>query len=375
MTKKITRNKIPVKLAAVLAALVVALAGAVTVLVMVLGDMRPDYDASALIILKPEPTPEPTPEATPEPMPEPTPEPTPESGPAEVKAGTQGKDVQKLQERILELGYYLSDEAIGVYGDRTAAAVSEFQRQNGLEQTGEADTTTCTLLFSDDASACTDFADLAPTVNMSFAELAGDDGLRDHPAGYPVADTYQIIVDITHQVVMVYTKDANNEYTVPVRYMLCSSGTGSRTPVGTFKMGAYRVRFSRFANDGRYGQYWTQIRGAIYFHTFLYIKKDAASYEEQTYTELGSKASHGCVRLTVPDARWMWYNIAYGTQCVIRKGDPDDIATAMIREQLVLAALPEERIEMEMGDIPNTDNWTIENVDIVLPYKRGSQNS
>ncbi len=359
------------KLAVILAALIVALAGAVTALIMVLSDMNTDYDAAALIILEPEPSQVPTPVSTPDPAPVPTPEPNP----SEVKAGTQGGDVQRFQERMLELGYYLSDETPGIYGGRTETAVSEFQRQNGLEQTGEADTATCLQLFSEDAIACADFAELAPTVNMSFAELAGDDGLRDHPAGYPAADKYQIIVDIAHQVVMVYTKDANNEYTVPVRYMLCSSGTGSRTPLGTFKMGAYRVRFSRFANDGRYGQYWTQIRGAIYFHTFLYIKNDAATYEEQTYTELGGKASHGCVRLTVPDARWMWYNIAYGTQCVIRKGDPDDIATAMIREQLVLAALPEERLELVQGDIPNTDNWTIDNVEIVLPYKRGSQNS
>lgn len=370
-SKKTIRRRIPVKLAVILAALIAALAGAVMALMMVLSDMNTDYDAAALIISEPEPSPEPAPVSTSNPAPVPTPEPNP----SEVKAGTQGGDVQRLQERMLELGYYLSDETPGVYGGRTETAVSEFQRQNGLEQTGEADTATCLRLFSEDATACQDFADLAPTVNMSFAELAGDDGLRDHPAGYPAADKYQIIVDIAHQVVMVYTKDANNEYTVPVRYMLCSSGTGSRTPLGTFKMGAYRVRFSRFANDGRYGQYWTQIRGAIYFHTFLYIKNDAATYEEQTYTDLGGKASHGCVRLTVPDARWMWYNIAYGTQCVIRKGNPDDIATAMIREQLVLAALPEERLELVQGDIPNTDNWTIDNVEIVLPYKRGSQNS
>ena len=58
MSKKSTGGKVPIKLAAVLAALVVALTGAVTVLVMVLGDMRTEHDASALIIVKPEPTPE-----------------------------------------------------------------------------------------------------------------------------------------------------------------------------------------------------------------------------------------------------------------------------------------------------------------------------
>ena len=89
---------------------------------------------------------------------------------------------------------------------------------------------------------------------------------------------------------------------------------------------------------------------------------------------MGSKASHGCVRLTVPDARWIWYNIGYGTILEIREGDPNDMATAMIREQLVLPPLPEERVDMVAGEIPNTDNWSIDGINIAIPYKQGSQN-
>jgi peptidoglycan hydrolase-like protein with peptidoglycan-binding domain len=211
---------------------------------------------------------------------------TPPEHPREVKKGTRGSDVQALKERLKQLGYYLSDEAMDEYGDKTAVAVSEFQRLSGLEQTGA-------QLFSEDAARCPAFSTLAPTVNMTFEELAGDDGLRDKPKGYPAPDMYYIIVDIRHQIVMVYTKDENGEYTVPVRYMLCSKDLGNSTPVGVFEMGAYRVSFSRFERDGRYGQYWTQIRKAIYFHTFLYSERDASTYIEETYLELGSKASHG----------------------------------------------------------------------------------
>ena len=79
------------------------------------------------------------------------------------------------------------------------------------------------------------------------------------------------------------------------------------------------------------------------------------------------------MRLTVPDAKWMWYNIGYGTKCEIRKGKAGDTATAMIREQLKLAALPEQRVSLKPGEIPNTDNWSIENVKIEIPYVQGSQ--
>jgi len=312
---------------------------------------------------------------TPLAQPTPLPTPTPPEHPREVKKGARGSDVQALKKRLRQLGYYLPDEAMDTYGDKTAVAVSEFQRLSGLKQTREADAQTCARLFSEDAARCPAFSTLAPTVNMTFEELAGDDGLRDKPKGYPAPDTYYIIVDIRHQVVMVYTKDENGEYTVPVRYMLCSTGLGNSTPIGVFEMGAYRVRFSKFERDGRYGQYWTQIRKAIYFHTFLYSERDASTYIEQTYLELGSKASHGCVRLTVPDARWMWYNIGYGTKCEIREGSDDDMATAMIREQLILAEPPAERVQLKPGEIPNTDNWSIEDVKIEIPYKQGSQKS
>ena len=203
------------------------------------------------------------------------------------------------------------------------------------------------------------FPALCPTINMSFAELVGDNGNNDYPKGFPTADTYKVIVDLTYQVVLVYTKDSAGEYTVPARYMLCSSGVNNATPAGTFEMDDHRVRFSVFASDGRYGQYWTQITKRFYFHTILYSKKNAANYLEDTYEKLGSPDSHGCVRLTVPDARWIFYNIAPGTVCEIRKGLAGDAETAAIKEKIKLAAVPEQRLSLVKGEIPNTDTWTL----------------
>lgn len=217
------------------------------------------------------------------------------------------------------------------------------------------------------------FLRYAPTIGMSFEELIGDNGNYELPKGYPAPDTYKIIVDEYHQVTMVFSKDAEGNYTVPVRYMLCSTGAGGCTPKGNFSMGAYRVRFSLFNRDGRFGQYWTQVFGAIYFHTTLYLARDVSTYETASYDMLGNMDSHGCIRLTVPDARWMWYNIAAGTSCVIRAGDPNDAETAAIRAQLVLADSV-EGLDLEPGEAPYTDNWRIEDVPLEVPFIQGSQN-
>lgn len=216
------------------------------------------------------------------------------------------------------------------------------------------------------------FSYYAPTTEMSFHELVGDNERYEMPRGYPKEDTYYTIVDKTHQVVLVYTKDANGEYTIPVRYMLCS--TGKRTPEGIFQMKRYRVRFGFFQNDKTYGQYWSLINGRIYFHSILYTERNnSSSYIKETYDLLGTPASHGCIRLPVPDARFLYYNLAYGSVVEIIKGDPEDEATKAIRKKLILAASPNIQQDFSTSVLPDTDNWNIDKVKIEIPYEEGSQ--
>lgn len=227
------------------------------------------------------------------------------------------------------------------------------------------------------------FSYYAPTVNMTFEELVGgsadcyyDDDEIWWPTAYPAPDTYKILVDLEWQVVTIFTKDDNGEYTVPVRYMLCSTGSRKlgETRVGTFPMKKCRIRYGEFIN-GDAAQYWTLIYSRTYFHSVLYVKKDLNTYDLEAYNSLGTKVSHGCIRLTVPDARWLWYNIGYGTECEIRKGSKDDIQMQAIREQLVLPPAPAGRIELQAGAAPWTDNWTLEGLEnLTLPFENEAPN-
>ncbi len=231
------------------------------------------------------------------------------------------------------------------------------------------------------------FSYYAPTVNMSFEELVGSlDDFNENdpnnestfrmPAGYPSPDTYRIIVDLYWQVVLVYTKDENGEYTVPVRYMLCSTGSGrvgGETRTGVFKMQKTRVRFGKFASSPESAQYWSLIFSKTYFHSTLYNKRrDLSSVQKLSYESLGSKASHGCIRLTVPDARWIFYNICYDTEVEIRKGSKDDAETEAIRAQLKLAPWKDDAL-LSVANTPYTDNWTIDEVPTDMPYVHATQ--
>lgn len=233
------------------------------------------------------------------------------------------------------------------------------------------------------------FSYWCPTVNMSFEELVGSLPDFDEsnpksndtfwmPKGYPAADTYYILVDLYWQIVVIYTKDPETgEYTVPVRYMTCASGDPRKyneTATGTFKMKPTKVRFGNF-KTGETAQYWSLIRSRTYFHSTLYSKyRDLTSVDKASYESVinGKKASHACIRLLVPDARWIFYNICYDTVCEIRKGSKDDAEMAAIREQMHFAPW-KDNADLRVAITPYTDNWTIDDVQIDMPYVHATQ--
>ena len=171
------------------------------------------------------------------------------------------------------------------------------------------------------------FSYYAPTVNMTYEELVGSTDDMNVKAkellkdGFPDPKTYYIIVDKQWQVVLVYkriddgTKLGKPDLTQPVRYMLCSSGNpdkeyGHETTSGIWQIQVPKERFYQFVNLEA-AQYLTLIHSRTYFHSILYDKaRDLSTLLQDSYDNLGTKASHACIRLTVPDARWMWYNMA-----------------------------------------------------------------
>ncbi|HIW72228.1 MAG TPA: L,D-transpeptidase [Candidatus Levilactobacillus faecigallinarum] len=114
----------------------------------------------------------------------------------------------------------------------------------------------------------------------------------------------------------VYIKDGQETlYT-----MYCSTGTGKEngTPHGTYHIQEERGKFFYNQNSGEGARYWVSWKdhGIYLFHSVPtdenghYIKSEAE--------ELGkSAASHGCIRLSVADAKWVYETVPYGMKVVI----------------------------------------------------------
>ena len=68
------------------------------------------------------------------------------------KRGDKGAEVKELQTRLNELGYSVGTPD-GIFGKKSEEAVKRFQKDSGLEVTGEVDEATWESLFSDADSA------------------------------------------------------------------------------------------------------------------------------------------------------------------------------------------------------------------------------
>lgn len=162
-------------------------------------------------------------------------------------------------------------------------------------------------------------ADPAASTRMTYEELVADDGTREEFEDWPPVGTYTVKVDLTNCVMSAY--DASGTL---VRQALCTIGTeDSSTPEGTFEMGEDRRRFGYFEEHDCYAQYWSQIDGEIFFHSLLY-ENDGKTLRQSSYDNLGHSGSHGCVRLSVPDAKWIYENVAPGSTVTIYSGERDD---------------------------------------------------
>ncbi len=130
---------------------------------------------------------------------------------------------------------------------------------------------------------------------------------------YADSGKYQIKVNRYTNSLTVYEKQADKTYK-PVKAMLCSTG-GKFTPLGTFRTSSkYRWRSLFY---GVYGQYATRITGPILFHSVPYTKMNPSYMQKGEFEKLGTSASHGCIRLSAEDAKWIFDNCESGTSVTI----------------------------------------------------------
>lgn len=104
--------------------------------------------------------------------------------------------------------------------------------------------------------------------------------------------------------------------------MNCSTGLPgeSATPLGEFAIEPERGETFRNAGSGEGANYWVSWKdhGVYLFHTVPIDEN--GNYIESEAEALGVRpASHGCIRLSVPDAKWIFDTVPVGMRVVVRE--------------------------------------------------------
>lgn len=132
--------------------------------------------------------------------------------------------------------------------------------------------------------------------------------------GFPVnPEDILVDVDVTEQIVKII-KDQE-----VLKEMIASTGMeGHETPLGIFEI---QNRGTWFFSD-KYKQgakYWVSFRdwGLYLFHSVAMDENQQVIPEEEA--KLGQPASHGCIRLKIEDARWIYDNVPEKTKVVVHR--------------------------------------------------------
>ena len=140
---------------------------------------------------------------------------------------------------------------------------------------------------------------IVPVNNYTDAEYA-----QLQSAQYP----YKLEVVRNQCTVLVYGLDMSGDYSILHHAFVC--GPGQTTPIGTFRT-PFKAAWHPL--QGCWGQYCTQITGNYLFHSSPYNSPNKNDLSYRLYNQLGTVCSHGCVRLTVADAKWIYDNCPLGT--------------------------------------------------------------
>ncbi|MCY6354269.1 L,D-transpeptidase family protein [Clostridium sp. ZS2-4] len=223
------------------------------------------------------------------------------------KIGSKGESVKTIQEKLNKFGYNLMVD--GIFGIATENAVYDFQRRNNITIDGIAGERTLAKL------------DLPPTKKTMYTPQKNIDKSTASSSNYPEKfindrdsnSPTQYYIWVNTKSPKVYIFECFNGNWKLIKNMLCTVGKPSTPTIkGTFHVGNKGNSFIVKDNPKLMCKYYTQISGNYLFHTVLLYRNGTIANGT-----LGSKLSHGCIRLSIANAKYIYNNIPKGTTIYI----------------------------------------------------------
>ncbi|MCR3758568.1 L,D-transpeptidase [Clostridium felsineum] len=219
------------------------------------------------------------------------------------KLGSSGSDVKKIQDKLNNYGYAIT--ADGKFGPSTDWAVRDFQYKHNIPIDGSVSDQTMNLLKETPTDATKVNSEVQPDANPEVQTMKAAAENLANSNDTPTFTKFFIITSLKDQRVYVFNGDPHNWKLINT--FECTSGS-SETPTitGHFYVEGKGLAF-KTENDV-VCKYYTQIHGNYLFHSILFDKN--GNVVDGT---LGASLSHGCVRLALQNAKYIYDTVPMGT--------------------------------------------------------------
>lgn len=229
-----------------------------------------------------------------------------------ISLGFKGDIVRSIQ-RLLNILEESNIQEDGIYGGETYNAIIQYQAKNGLNQDGIIGKQTVAKLLNDGSKKQSNVIKSKVSNEENITSIkAINEIIKDNLNSKEInSDTnYFIAVSKSHREVYIYHKEIDSW--VIVKTFSCSIGAPeSPTIEGNFQSG---LRGKELRINETFVKYFTQISGDYLFHSIPYNE-----IGEPMDDSLGEAVSHGCVRLALEDAKYIYDTIPARTGIKIIK--------------------------------------------------------
>lgn len=238
-----------------------------------------------------------------------TPSPSPATKDIGLKLGDSGEKVKELQSKLNKFKYNLTVD--GEFGTSTEFAVKNFQSKVKISSDGVAGPQTFKLLDSTPAkdpylyksSEKNSEPTKSTSSNNSYESFINS---KDCPS----STNYYIYTNLSQHVVCVFT-GSNHNWKLAKSFPCSVGKTSTPTIRGHFSVGDKGTYF--VTENGLICKYFTQISGNYLFHSILYDKNGNV-----VDSRLGVNISHGCVRLALENAKYIYDTVPASTSIWIQ---------------------------------------------------------
>ena len=220
-----------------------------------------------------------------------------------LQSRDKGEDVIRIQTRLKIYGYNVVID--GDYGDGIVYAVMDFQKTHNLEISGTVSGKTLEALYQvptkDNVYKPTTQSLLTAT---DISSKASYENTVNSVESISNTNNY-ILVNLSEQ--RVYIFYGTNHNWKLINTFSCASGRPETPTInGHFFLGVKGPYFK--SGETVYCKYFSQISGNYLFHSILYDKSGNI-----LDGDLGAVASHGCIRLALENAKYIYESIPIGS--------------------------------------------------------------